>query len=95
MGVCDQPTAPRSKVASGRVEDHDRRITTLKDIDVVERVDRDVADDAVLDVIRQHAPRADHGVPPVTEENDEVTHRCGSSLDCHLVIEPSLGSRSN
>jgi len=61
----------------------------LKDIDVVARVHRDVADDAVFDVSRQHAPGTDHGIPPVTEENDEVTHRRGSSLDCHLAIEPS------
>jgi hypothetical protein len=76
-------------VTSGRVEDHDRRITALKDIDVVAGVDCHMADDTVFDVCRQYAPGADHGVPPVTEENDEVTHGRGSSLKGHPVIEPS------
>ena len=52
VGVRDQPAAPRSQEASGRVEDHDRRLTALKDIDVVVGVDRHVADDAVFDVSR-------------------------------------------
>jgi hypothetical protein len=80
------------QVPSGRVEDHDRRITPLKDIDVVVRVDSHVAVDAVLDVCRQYAPAADHGVPPITEKHDKLTHGRDSSLDSHPVIEPSHGN---
>jgi hypothetical protein len=88
VGVSEQLATPGTQITTGRVDHHDRRLATLKDIDIVAGIDRHMADDAIGDMGWQYTPGPHHGVPPVTKENDEITHGVGSLHHGHPVTEP-------